>query len=74
MAINIQTLGIHELSVRDRLDLIEQIWETLPAQIELSEMPEWHRDELAKRRVQAEASSAAGSPYREVLDRLRRGQ
>jgi putative addiction module component (TIGR02574 family) len=72
MAINIQTLGIHELSVRERLDLIEQIWDTLPAQIDLSEMPEWHREELAKRRVQAEAAPAVGAPYREVLDRLQR--
>jgi putative addiction module component (TIGR02574 family) len=74
MAINIQTLGIHELSVRERLDLIEQIWQTLPAQLDLSEMPDWHREELAKRRAQAEAAPAVGSPYREVLDRLQQGR
>ncbi|HEV3343058.1 MAG TPA: addiction module protein [Pirellulales bacterium] len=74
MPINIQSLGVHELSVRERLDLIEQIWETLPAQLDLSEMPEWHRDELAKRRTQAEAAPAVGTPYREVLDRLQHGQ
>lgn len=73
MAIDMQALGIDQLSVPERLELIELIWETLPQQVDPSEMPEWHRDELAKRRAQAEAAPAMGKAWREVVDRLERG-
>jgi hypothetical protein len=28
--------------VRDRLDLIEQIWDSLPDQVEPQDVPDWH--------------------------------
>ena len=33
MPVSIESLGIDRLSVRDRLDLIEQIWDRLPEQV-----------------------------------------
>ena len=73
MAVSIETLGIDRLSVAERLELIEQIWNSLPDQIDPKEVPEWHRAELAKRRQQADAQPGDGKPWREVLGPLEGG-
>lgn len=73
MAVRIDSLGIDRLSVRDRLDLIEQIWDSLPDQVEPQDIPDWHVAELAVRRGRAAESSGVGKPWREVLERLERG-
>ena len=73
MAVRIDSLGIDRLSVRDRLDLIEQIWDSLPEQVELQDIPEWHVAKLAARRASAEESPGVGKPWREVLERLEGG-
>ncbi|MBV9124702.1 MAG: addiction module protein [Planctomycetes bacterium] len=35
MSVHIEALGIDRLSVRERLELIEQIWDSLPQQAEI---------------------------------------
>lgn len=70
MPVRIETLGIDQLSVRDRLELIEQIWDSLPEHLNPDEVPAWHLAELAKRRAEAEASPGAGKPWREALARF----
>ena len=67
MSLTIQSLGIDRLSVRERLDLIEQIWDTLPESVEPREVPEWHLAELARRRAEADTRPGEGRPWREVL-------
>lgn len=71
MAPTIKELGIDRLSVRERLDLIEQIWDSLPEAVELDEMPEWHKEVLAKRLAEAEANPGGGVPWREALNAIR---
>jgi putative addiction module component (TIGR02574 family) len=73
VAIRLDSLGIDRLSVRDRLDLIEQIWDSLPEQVEPQDIPDWHVAELATRRRRAAESPARGQPWREVLQRLEGG-
>lgn len=73
MAVRIDSLGIDRLSVRDRLDLIEQIWDSLPEQVESQDIPDWHRAELAIRRGRAAKEPGVGKPWREVLERLEGG-
>jgi putative addiction module component (TIGR02574 family) len=73
MAVTIESLGIDRLSVRDRLDLIEQIWDTLPEHVNPDEVPEWHLAELARRRAEAEAAPREGRPWREALERFEGG-
>jgi putative addiction module component (TIGR02574 family) len=70
MPVTIEALGIDQLSVRDRLDLIEQIWDSLPEQVNPDEMPEWHLAELARRRAEADAAPRVGKPWREALARF----
>jgi putative addiction module component (TIGR02574 family) len=73
MPITVEALGINRLSVRERLDLIEQIWDSLPEQVSPDEVPEWHLAELVKRRAEVDASPGAGKPWREALSRFGSG-
>jgi putative addiction module component (TIGR02574 family) len=68
MAVNIASFGIDQLSVGDRLELIEKIWDSLPEEISPQDVPEWHLTELTKRRAAAESKPGVGKPYREVLN------
>jgi putative addiction module component (TIGR02574 family) len=70
MPVTIEALGIDRLSVREKLDLIEQIWDSLPEQVSADEVPPWHLAELAKRRAEADASPEVGKPWRESLARF----
>jgi putative addiction module component (TIGR02574 family) len=70
MSVNVEALGIDRLSVGERLELIELIWDTLPEQVEPADVPPWHLAELARRRADAEAKPGVGKPWREVLDQL----
>jgi putative addiction module component (TIGR02574 family) len=70
VAVRLDSLGIDRLSVRDRLDLIEQIWDSLPEQVDSQEIPDWHLAELAVRRARAAEEPGVGKPWREVLERL----
>jgi len=63
MPVSLEALGIDRLSVRERLDLIELIWDSLPENVNPDEVPAWHLAELAKRRADAEASPGAGKPW-----------
>lgn len=70
MSMTIEAFGIDRLSTRERLDLIEKIWGSLPEQVRAEEVPEWHLAELTKRREQIDAVPAARKPWRELLDGL----
>jgi putative addiction module component (TIGR02574 family) len=70
MSVSIETFGIHQLSVSDRLELIEQIWDSLPEQVSPQEVPEWHLAELATRRAGAATQPGLGKPWREALDAI----
>ena len=70
MLMSIEALGIDKLSVGERLELIEQIWSSLPEQVAPADVSEWHLAELAKRRAQAEIQPGFGKPWRKVLGPL----
>lgn len=70
MPVSLEALGIDRLSVRDRLELIEQIWDSLPEHVNPDEVPEWHLADLAKRRAEADAAPRVGKPWREALSRF----
>ena len=73
MTVHLEALGIHQLSVGERLELIETIWDSLPEQLDPQDVPPWHLAELAKRRARADAEPEADKPWRSVLDRLEAG-
>jgi putative addiction module component (TIGR02574 family) len=73
MPVSIEALGIDRLSVGERLELIELIWNSLPELVDSGEVPAWHLAELAKRRQEAEDHPCAGKPWRDVLGSLESG-
>jgi putative addiction module component (TIGR02574 family) len=38
---SLEALGIDRLSVPERLELLEQIWDSLPESISPQDLPEW---------------------------------
>jgi len=71
MPVSLEALGIDRLSVSERLELIELIWDSLPEQVTPMEIPDWHKEVLAKRIADADANPGAVVPWREVLERLK---
>jgi putative addiction module component (TIGR02574 family) len=60
-----------DMSVPERLQLIEEIWDSIPESGDALDMPEWHRDELEKRLAAADANPEAGVPWEEAKACLR---
>ena len=73
MPVTVEGLGIDRLSVRERLDLIDQIWDSLPEEVSPEEVPDWHLVELARRRAEVDATPRLGKPWREALARFGSG-
>ena len=67
MAVNVEALGLDRLSVQERLELLELIWNSLPQQVEPCEVPSWHLAEIAKRRAEVYANPGVGKLWREAL-------
>ena len=70
MPADLATLGLDKLSVQERLELIETLWDSLPDKLDTSMIPGWHLAELVRRRAEAEANPGVGKPYGAVLDQL----
>jgi len=62
MDTTLQALVIDCISVAERLELIEQIWDSLPDEIGHLEIPAWHIRELARRRADVETNPGVGKP------------
>ena len=58
------------MSVPQRLDLIAEIWDSIPDSGDTLEMPAWHREELEKRIAAADANPEAGVPWEVAKARL----
>jgi putative addiction module component (TIGR02574 family) len=57
---------IRELSVAERLQLIEDVWETLCDAPTTVPVPDWHREELDARMAAHEIDPAAARPWADV--------
>ncbi|MBX9679060.1 MAG: addiction module protein [Gemmataceae bacterium] len=67
-----ESLGIDRLTPKQRLDLIDEIWENLPDDEKIGDLPEWHIKLLEERLADAEANPGEGTPYEEALARIER--
>jgi len=66
----IKAMGIDKLSASERLELIEQIWDSLPDSVEAHDVPAWHLREVAKRYEYAKTHPGEGKPWIEVMKDL----
>ncbi len=76
MSENAPVSDVHQLSVNERLRLIEELWDSLDQVPGAVAIPDWHRDELDARTAAHERDPGASLPWDEVkrslLDALRR--
>lgn len=54
------------LTVQQRLELIGELWDSIPDSIDALPVPEWHREELERRLVAADADPDAAIPWEDI--------
>lgn len=72
MAQSLSDVAIKQLTVPERLDLISNLWDSIPDSIEELPIPEWHSEELQRRLAAADADPGAAIPWEKVRQRLRK--
>ncbi len=65
-------LGIEQLSIAERILLVEEIWDGIAVESNQLEVPQSHKDELDKRLEARQQSPNAASPWSEVKERLQK--
>lgn len=63
---------ILKLSVDERLEIIEKIWESIKQNDEVDEIPEWHREILEERFKKHKNNILEGKSWEEVKTNLLR--
>ena len=61
---------IAEMPIQQRIQLVEDIWDSIVEMPEAIEIPEWHKNELNKRLEAYHANPSEGSPWKEVKKRI----
>jgi putative addiction module component (TIGR02574 family) len=64
-------LNVEQMSAEERLELIEELWESLSETSEAVPITEAQRQELDRRLDDLETSAPDGIPWEEVLRRIR---
>ncbi len=71
MAVTMKSLGIDQLSVDDRLLLLEEIWDSIAADPDAVPVTESQKQDLRDRLDEFQENPKAGAPWEEVKARLR---
>lgn len=71
MSTMLKSLGIDQLSVAQRILLVEEIWESIAAEAEQVPLTEAQGQDLQRRLAAYEKDRKAGSAWEEVKARLR---
>ena len=64
--------GFDDLSVDEKIEYVQSLWDRIAATDEQVPMPEWHRRVIADRMREFAANPDAGRPWEAVRDELRR--
>jgi putative addiction module component (TIGR02574 family) len=72
MSPTLKSLGIDQLSVAQRILLVEEIWDSIAAEPEQIPITEVQKEDLQRRLAAYEADPKAGSSWEEVKARLQR--
>ncbi len=66
-------IDIAEMPIEERINLVEDIWDSIAELPEAVKIPEWHKVELAKRLQAYHDNPQAGSPWSEIKKRIFEG-
>lgn len=64
------SLGIERLSVAERMLLVEEIWDSIAAEVAGQEVPPAHQEELRRRLAEDDQSPEAAQPWEDVKAEL----
>jgi len=67
---SISASEIAEIPIQQRIQLVEDIWDSIAEMPEAVEIPEWHKQELEKRLEAYHANPNEGSPWQDVRKRI----
>ena len=70
----IEKREIERMSIAERLDTIEEIWQPLHHNADQVPSPDWHRDLLTDRKARAERGEAKFLTLDQLRSRLRNSQ
>jgi putative addiction module component (TIGR02574 family) len=64
---------LRKLSLAERLELVEELWDSIAAECERAPVPLTDEQvaDLERRLAEADADPAGGAPWEEVLERIR---
>jgi putative addiction module component (TIGR02574 family) len=74
MSQSLSDVAIKQLSIPERLDLISELWDSIPNSLEELPIPEWHSEELERRLAAADSDPGAAISCDDVKQRLRKKQ
>ncbi len=61
---------IVEMPIKERINLVEDIWDSIAELPETVEIPDWHKAELDRRLEAYHKNPKAGSPWSDVKKRI----
>ena len=67
-----ETLNISQLSVSEKLALMERLWESLSVCEDLSEPPEWHEAELQTREEEWKERHEVSQDWAQAKEEIRK--
>ena len=62
-----------ELSVAEKLQLVESLWDQIAESPEILPVPDWQKEELDRRHERYESNPSSGIPWEEAKRRIRSG-
>ena len=65
-SVSLRDLGIDRLSIEERLQVADAIWDSVMHEVETSPLPEWQRAELERRLAESRANPDAVRPWSDV--------
>jgi putative addiction module component (TIGR02574 family) len=63
--------GFDELSVEEKLDYVESLWDRIAARAETVPVPDWHRELIEQRTHEGQAGSDNGRSWDDFREELR---
>jgi putative addiction module component (TIGR02574 family) len=72
MAPSLKSLGLDQLDVAERLDLMGEIWDSIADEQAAVPLPEWQRQEILRRSAAFDADGNGGRSAAEVVQDIKR--